>query len=280
MAITAYCKKCARDVPPGETCPRCGGKLPKSSLRVAWCVDHAPVRDWMSWNAAMRLLLPLTGVILLIVLLLEALAGGAPAVEALLRGGLVFTLLMLLTVIALFLLLVFILQGEDVQDCAVDGSGVHIQTYLQDPTPMKLLLRLRSPSLMAQLDPEDPAPLLLINRQEIAWRDVARVQLWPEKRLVLLYAPAWWMRVAIPCTALTWEDALSFITEKLGRKKNVALPRELTAPPKPKAPKAAPQRPADELPPRTEGTDGAEKPEDFVPLADVLEEIRRQEEKE
>ncbi len=277
MAITAYCKKCARDVPPGETCPRCGGKLPKSSLRVAWCVDHAPVRDWMSWNAAMRLLLPLTGVILLIVLLLEALAGGAAAVEALLRGGLVFTLLMLLTVIALCLLLVFILQGEDVQDCAVDGAGVHIQTYLQNPTPMKLLLRLRSPSLMAQLDPEDPAPLLLINRQEIAWKNVARVQLWPEKRLVLLYAPAWWMRVAVPCTALTWEDALSFITEKLGRKKNVVLPRELTAPPKPKAPKAAPQRPADELPPRT---DGAEKTEDFVPLADVLEEIRRQEEKE
>lgn len=277
MAITAYCKKCARDVPPGDTCSHCGAKLSKSSLRVAWCVDHVPVRDWMSWNAAMRLLLPLTGAILLIVLLLEALAGGTAAVEALLRGGLVFTLLMLLSVIALFLLLVFILQGEDVQDCSVDGTGVHIQTYLINPTPMKLLLRLRSPSLMAQLDPEDPAPLVLINRQELAWRDVTRVQLWPEKGLVLLYAPAWWMRLAIPCTALTWEDVMTFLTDKLGRKKNVALPRELIVPPKPKATraqKAAPPPPAAPM-----SADGAEKTEDFVPLADVLEEIRRQEEK-
>lgn len=278
MAITAYCKKCARDVPPGDTCSHCGAKLSKSSLRVAWCVDHVPVRDWMSWNAAMRLLLPLTGAILLIVLLLEALAGGTAAVEALLRGGLVFTLLMLLSVIALFLLLVFILQGEDVQDCSVDGAGVHIQTYLINPTPMKLLLRLRSPSLMAQLDPEDPAPLVLINRQELAWRDVTRVQLWPEKGLVLLYAPAWWMRLAIPCTALTWEDVMTFLTDKLGRKKNVALPRELIVPPKPKATraqKAAPPPPATPM-----SADGAEKTEDFVPLADVLEEIRRQEEKQ
>ena len=58
MPITAYCKKCARDVEVGERCPHCGGKLTKSAVRVAWCAEHYPVGDWMCWNAVMRLLLP------------------------------------------------------------------------------------------------------------------------------------------------------------------------------------------------------------------------------
>ena len=284
MPITAYCKKCARDVPPGDLCPHCGGKLAKSALRVAWCADHTPVRDWMSWNAVMRLVLPVLLAVLALILLLEGLAGGLEGIAALLRGGLLFSLLGLLALTAAGLLLAFILQGDDLQDCVVDGRGVHIQQYLPEPTALKLMLRLKSPRLLERYDPTEG--ILLIGQKELLWKDIARVQLWPEKTLILLYAPAWWMRLALPCTPFTYEDCLTFIQEKLGRKKGVMLPAELAAPPAPKPAKAAPiktqQLSMADIPPAAEPpapSPEAEKPEDFVPLSDVLAEIREQESK-
>ena len=193
-----------------------------------------------------------------------------------------FALLGMLVIVATLLLLAFILQGEDLQDCVVDGRGVHIQQYLPQPTPMKLLLRLKSPSLMEQYDPAEG--ILLIGQKEVLWKDIARVQLWPEKTMILFYSPAWWMRLALPCTPFTYEDCFVFIQEKLGKKKGVTLPDELIAPPKPKQekPKTAPVETqqlsfADIAEP--EGTIEPEKEGDFVPLADVLKEIQESEEK-
>ena len=284
MPITAYCKKCARDVPPGDLCPHCGGKLAKSALRVAWCADHTPVRDWMSWNAVMRLVLPVLLAVLVLILALEGLAGELEGIAALLRGGLLFSLLGLLALTAAGLLLAFILQGDDLQDCVVDGRGVHIQQYLPEPTAFKLMLRLKSPRLLERYDSTEG--ILLIGQKELLWKDIARVQLWPEKTLILLYAPAWWMRLALPCTPFTYEDCLTFIQDRLGRKKGVTLPAELAAPPAPKPAKAAPvkaqQLSMADIPPAAEPpapSPEAEKPEDFVPLADVLEEIKGQESK-
>lgn len=258
MAMTAYCRKCRRDVPMGEECPYCGGRLTRSSARVAWCVEHRPVRDWMCWNAVARIALPSFGTVLVLILALEGLAGGAQAVVQLMQGGLLTTLALLLALSGLLLLLILTLQGKDLCDCVVDSRGVHVQQYLVNPTPVKLLVRFRDPRSMAQADQSVTPPVLLIGSRELCWKDIARVQLWPEKTCVLLYAPAWWMRLALPCTPFTYPDVLDYMRDKVGRKKNLLLPRELVAPPKPRAPKAKP----------------AEQPEDFVPLADVLEEIK------
>ena len=76
MALTSYCKKCGRDVPVGERCPHCGGRLAGNTMRVAWCVDHMPVRDWMCWNAVLRVVLPVLAVTLLITVVLEGVLGG------------------------------------------------------------------------------------------------------------------------------------------------------------------------------------------------------------
>lgn len=285
MPITAYCKKCARDVAPGERCPHCGGKLAKSAVRVAWCAEHHPVSDWISWNAAMRILLPLTGMVFLLMLLLEAMAGGLQAVDDLLRGGLLFALLGLLIIVAAVLLLAFILQGEDLQDCVVDGRGIHIQQYLPQPTALKLLLRLKSPSLMQQYDPAEG--ILLISQKELLWKDIARVQLWPEKTLILFYAPAWWMRLALPCTPFTYEDCFTFIQEKLGKKKDVTLPAELLLPPQPKPEKPKAKKEPEQTQqlsfadiPAPEPAAEPEKEGDFVSLEDVLKEIQENEKQE
>lgn len=283
MAVTAYCKKCRQDVPVGETCPLCGGKLAKSAARVAWCVEHTPVEDWLCWNAAARIMLPAYAVVLAMILLLEGLTGGGAAVQRLLQGGLMVSMVMLVLLSAFVLLILLHLQGDDLVDCVVDSRGVHVQQYLLEPTPLKLMLRFRSPRLMAQADASGQTPVVLISQRELAWKDIARVQLWPEKNLVLLYAPTWWMRLALYCTPFTWEDALAYMRDKVGRKKNLLLPRELVAPPKPKAAKAKPEPEAQQLsfadvpapqPEPAAPEDAPEQPQDFVPLADVLAEIK------
>ena len=81
MALTAYCKKCAREVDAGEVCPYCGTKLGKNAAHAAWCVERTPVKDWMSWNALMRILLPAALVILLLVLLAELIARHAEELD-------------------------------------------------------------------------------------------------------------------------------------------------------------------------------------------------------
>lgn len=245
MPLTSYCKKCARDVPVGDICPDCGGKLA-------------------------------------VTLLLETIFGGLTGLAQLLSGGLLPTLAWLTLGSLAVLLLVFILQGDDLLDCVIDSTGVHIQQYLPRPTAFKLALRLKSPQLLSQRDESD---VLLISSRSISWKEIRRVQLWREKGLILLYAPAWWQRLTIPCTHATWKDALAFIRDKLGKKKDVILPPECvqTAPPKPK--KAAPKRtqqltiadvPPQPIPPEeVPAWSQEEKSADFTPLADVLEELRQ-----
>lgn len=276
-------------MPVRDRCPDCGGKLPANAVRLAWCVEHTPVKDWMSWNAVLRIVLPVLGMTLLLTFVLEAILGGLNGVALLLSGALMPTLLGLLLGGLALLLLVFILQGDDLLDCVIDASGLHVQQYLPSPTPLKLLMRLRSPKMMAETD---ETGLLLLASREIAWKDVRRVQLWPEKTMLLLYAPRWWLRLSVPCTPFTWEDALTFIRDKIGRKKDVILPPECiqTAPPRPARPKKTKQLsfedippqpiPEEELPPPApDWTQDAEQPQDFTPLADVLEEIRQGEQR-
>lgn len=291
MPLTSYCKKCGRDVPVADRCPHCSAKLPANTVRLAWCVDHVPVRDWMCWNAVLRFVLPAMGAVILLTLLLETLFGGLEALEMALSGSVVVSLLALLALLLAVLLLVLMLQGDDLLDCVMDSKGIHVQLYLADPTPLKLLLRGKDPRLMDALGEE---PMLLLSSEEILWKDIQRVQLWPEKTMILFYAPRWWMRLSLPCTPFTWLEALELIREKIGRKKTVILPPECvqTAPPKAKSARPKKTRqltfddvppqpiPEEEVPPELPDwtAEAAEKPEDFTSLADVLAEIKADEE--
>ena len=286
MPLTSYCKKCGQDVPVASFCPNCRAKLAANTVRLAWCVDHHPVRDWMCWNSVMRLLLPVLGMTLLLVILLEAIMGGLDGVSMLLGGGLIVSLMGIMGMILAVMLLVFILQGDDLLDCVIDSRGIHVQQYLPNPTALKLLLRGKSPRML-----ESGEDLLLVSSREIAWKDIQRVQLWPEKSMILFYAPKWWMRVSLPCTPFTWEDALSFIRDKIGKKKTVILPEECrqTAPVKAKSAKTArthqltfeevaaefggpPDEPA--LPENVSPEVTGELESDFTSLSDVLQEIK------
>ena len=276
IPLTSYCKKCGQDVPVSSFCPNCRSKLAANTVRLAWCVEHHPVRDWMCWNAVMRLLLPVVGATLGLILLMEGILGGMTGVAALLGNGLVVTLLGMMGMLLAVMLLVFILQGDDLLDCVIDARGIHVQTYLPEPTTLKLLLRGKSTRLL-----DSGENMLLLSSREIAWKDVARVQLWPEKTMILFYAPRWWMRVSLPCTPFTWEDALDFIREKIGKKKAVILPEACRQETPAKAKPARKQTiqeaylppmpiPEEEVPPETT----QELESDFTSLEDVLKEIK------
>jgi len=252
MALTAYCKKCAREVDAGELCPYCGTKLGKNAAHAAWCVERTPVKDWMSWNALMRILLPAALVILLLVLLAEGIAGGIGAVEKMLVSGFPAVLLILLGTILLAAFAALILQGKELTDYVVDNRGIHEVHYLPDPTPVKLIVRMKSPSLMKKAEQGNGVIVLKLGEKDLPWKNIARVQLWPEKCKILYYAPSWWMRIAAACTPFVWDDVMAVTREKLGRKRKIRLPDSLVIPPEQRARRTAP-RPAFEEPENTPG---------------------------
>ena len=250
MALTAYCKKCAREVEPGEVCPYCGSKLGKNAAHAAWCVERTPVKDWMSWNALMRILLPAALVILLLVLLAEWIAGGIGAVEKMLVSGFPVVLLILLGTILAVAFTALLLQGKELTDYVVDSRGIHEIHYLPDPTPVRLIARLKPPSLIRKAEVgKNGIPVLELEEKDLPWKNVARVQLWPEKCMVLYYAPSWWMRIAAVCTPFVWNDVMDLTREKLGRKKKIRLPSSLVLPPQQRSRRAVPRpKPAFEQP--------------------------------
>ena len=230
MALTAYCKKCAREVDAGEVCPFCGSRLGKNSAHAAWCVERTPVKDWMSWNALMRILLPAALVILLLVLLAEGIAGGIGAVEKMLVSGFPVVLLILLGTILVMAFAALLLQGKELTDYVVDSRGIHEIHYLPDPTPLRLITRLKSPSLMHSAEPGQKPSVLKLSEKDLLWKNIARVQLWPEKCMVLFYAPGWWLRIAVVCTPFLWDDVMALTREKLGKKRKIRLPASLVIP--------------------------------------------------
>jgi hypothetical protein len=85
------------------------------------------------------------------------------------------------------------------------------------------------------------AQVVKLSEKNLAWKDVARVQLWPEKCMILYYAPAGWLRIAVACTPFTWEDVMGMTREKLGKKRKIRLPQSLVIPAEPKPRRAKPQ---------------------------------------
>lgn len=224
MALTSYCKKCDKDVPVGEICPYCGGKLTAASVRTAWCRERIPVKDWICWNGVMRFVLPGALGILIIIVLAELIFGGPGALERMIHAGLPAILLAILGAILLVAFLALLLQGKDLQDTVADGKGIRVTTCLPEPTALKLFVRMKPASLLEKTRTEGQTPVLELDTTEIAWKNITRVQLWPEKCMILFYAPKMWLRLSITCTPFTWEDCLTLIREKIGKKKNVDLP--------------------------------------------------------
>ena len=184
----------------------------------------------MCWNAVLRWLFPAGLAVLILALALEGLSGGPEAVERLFRSDFLLTLAGMIGLLLLLVFLALLLQGKELMDYVVDSRGIHVTRYLPRPTALRLILRFKSPRMMSQISPEEASPILRLEERSLPWREVSRVQLWPEKCYLLFYAPAWWLRIPVRCTPFSWEDALFYVREKLGKKKSVELPAHLRVP--------------------------------------------------
>ena len=137
---------------------------------------------------------------------------------------------------------------------------------------MKLWMHGKSAALM---DTADTNGRVILSEKDLAWKDIARVQLWTDKRLMLLYSPPWWMKLSMPILLAKWNDVLTMVDEKLGKKKAVELPEDWghQLPPQrvqeKKTRKTALE--TDVIPPQTTLP---EDEEDYRPLDEVLEELR------
>ncbi len=224
MPLSARCKKCGMEAAPGACCPRCGGK--QGTPRYFWRVQQRPVLSWDRWNAPMRILLPIIGVVAGTVTVLEALSGDPARLRQLLTGDLPLLLGAMLGAAVLLTGLVLACQGTEVLEIAADKTGLTVTTLLPRPGMLSLLARLRSPALAGSASLRREYGLFL-GEKKLPWKACRRVQLWPEKQMMLFYAPARWLQLAIPCDRTAWLDLGSLVREKLGKRRDVSLPAEL-----------------------------------------------------
>lgn len=272
VAKTLYCRKCNVDVPEGEECPICGKTPPASSVRVAWMYARRRATDWMSWNAVMRIAVPVLSAATALGLLLELLLGGGAGVRQLIASGFLWAMGLLMLLVCAVTLLVFALGGDDELYCVVDSKGFHVRTALPAANRVRLLLHGKSADLMTTADTNGR---VILGEKSLAWKDIARVQLWTDKRLMLLYSPRWWMKLSVPILLAKWNDVLTMTDEKLGKKKAVELPEDWQH-------QLPPQRVSDKKPRKTDvdasvippQTTLPENEEDYRPLDEVLSELR------
>jgi len=229
MPVTNYCKKCKADVSVGDVCPRCGGKLTKTGERLSFITARTLVYDWFSWNAMLRVVVPVVGVVLLVTVLIEALAEGSAGVQAVFVQGFFWTLMSALGVLLLLTFCLLLVQGQDSVRYVLDGKGAHAYTCVNQPQPLQLYARLMTPQAVDALQVEAPDEIgkgmTFIRRTDLLWAETKRARFWPETHTILLYRPRFWQTLYILCSEAEYEEAEEFVCRKLARNKT-ALPKK------------------------------------------------------
>lgn len=220
-----YCRKCKREVPLGDACPFCSGKLSKTNERLSFWMGRVPVRDWFAWNQALRVALPVLGIVAGLVLLLEGALSGGRGIEALFLQGFFWTLVTALGAMLLVMLLVFWAQGPESVHFTLDKEGVHADTHLDRPTALRLYARFLSSQAVEKLAGEEGtvAGAALVRRAEIRWQDVRRVRCWRETRQLLFFRPSFWQVMVVTCPPALYPEAEAYVRKKLSRNKKARM---------------------------------------------------------
>lgn len=218
MPLACYCKKCKVEVPVGETCSQCGGKLTKASQRFSFQTIHTPVKDWMRWNGILRIVLAVWCVITLIVLISESISFGWIGASRLVGSSTGTALLLSLAVAVCVVCLYLCALGTEDHYYFFDNKGINLSVYVKDPTRVKRFVRL----VFKQVQSDETYGWFAGQRQ-ISWTQIKRVQVWHDKCRIIIYAPAWWMQLSIACPPEQFHEALEYVKSKLGRKKDVQI---------------------------------------------------------
>lgn len=221
MPLTQYCKKCKADVPLGDLCPRCGTRLPKTTERLIFTVTRRPVRDWFAWNAMLRVLLPVLGLVLLVTLGVEGWVKGAAGVQAVFLQGFFWSLMGLFGFALGVTFCLFLLQGPEQVRYILDAHGAHAFIFIPADSPLRVYTRLMTPlaaqALQAEAAETPPEGMLLVRKTEVAWNTLQRVRFWPETGTVLFFCPRYWQALALRCGQGAYTEAEAFVRKRLAR---------------------------------------------------------------
>ncbi len=225
MAFVNYCRKCKREVPTGETCPHCFGKLSKTNEQLSFWMLRVPVRDWFAWNQVLRVALPVLAAVAVVVLLLEGSLSGGRGIQALFLQGFFWTLIGALGVMLLLMLLVLWLQGRENVHFVLDKEGVHAFTHLERSSATRLYARFLSPEAASRLRAKVVIAYndTLVKRQDVFWTDIRRVSCWRENRQLLFFRPSWWQVLVVTCPPQIYADAEAYVRKKLSRNKKATI---------------------------------------------------------
>ncbi len=229
MPITNYCKRCKAEMPAGELCPRCGAKLTRAGERLTFEVMRTPATDWFCWNAMLRVVVPVIGLVLLATVAIEAATEGARGVAAVFVQGFFGTILLALGTLLLLTFALLALQGPERVRYQLDAKGAHAAIYVRAGRPLALYARMTTPETAQALQAEAPEHLpegwLYLRSTHVAWPALRRVGVWPETRTLLLYAPSFWLALAIRCDVATFAEAEVYIRRRVPKKKKAARKR-------------------------------------------------------
>ena len=227
MPLVNYCRKCKAEVPLGETCTYCGGKLTQTGEQISFGLVRTPARDWFVWNSLLRIALPVLALVCVFVLAAEAAVGGQAGVLALLEQGFFQSMLGILGLMLAAIWLLLCCQGPEKVHVVLDRQGVHVRTYLPSEGDARLYARFLTPAMAEKLQMEDERPQLaglrLVRRITLPWETIRRVRIWREGMTLLFFRPAFWQAAAIRCPAADLAEAEALVRKKLKRFRKVKI---------------------------------------------------------
>ena len=224
MPLVNYCRKCRTETPLGESCPYCGGRLPKTGEQLSFGIIRNPVTDWFSWNDVLRVALP----------------------AWLVRQGFLWVMLGLLAGMLAALLALMLLRGPERVHFVLDRQGVHARVYVPEGCgALRLYARFTTPEIVERLAAGDDRPplegLTLVKRVTLPWESIRRVRVWREGATLLFFHPRYWQVLAMRCPLADLPLAEEYVRKKLKRFKRVKvlppLPRKQRKSAQPRASK-------------------------------------------
>ncbi len=223
-----YCRKCKAEVPSGESCPYCGGKLTQTGERISFGSVITPVRDWFAWNGLLRLGLTPLAIICVIVPVAELISGGINGFAALIGSGFLWTVLCALALMLLAILVLLILQGREHVHYVIDKDGVRALCYLIEPRIWQLYARFITPAAVSALaqSGDNLEGFTLVRRISLPWSEIRRLRFWREDVTLLFYRPSFWLALAMRCPPDDFALAEAYARKKLKRFKNASIPPE------------------------------------------------------
>ena len=227
LPLVNYCKKCKAEVPVGESCPYCTGKLTQTGEQISFGMKQLVVKDWFAWNDLLRVALPVLFLALVIILVSEFSAAGMAGVTALLSQGLMEMMLGILALVLLAVYLILHLQGAQSVHTVLDKQGVHVRIYIAEGNDLGLYSRFMTQASADRLARSDDRPplsgLMLVKKISLPWNEVRRVRVWREGGMILFYRPAFWQAAAVRCPGRELIDAETFLRKKMKRFKKVKV---------------------------------------------------------